>query len=127
VTRSAYLDTHVAINLAQKTVTLSRKATHVLESSQMLFSPVVQLELAFLWEIRRIRVSPDEILSRLRTAIGLQMCTLSFAEVIYSSASLSWTRNVFDRLMVGQAIANGQAPLITFDELIAQHYRGALC
>jgi PIN domain nuclease of toxin-antitoxin system len=93
----------------------------------MLFSPVVRLELAFLWEIHRIRVSPDEILSRLRAAIGLQMCTLSFAEVIYSSASLSWTRDVFDRLIVGQAIANGQAPLITFDELITQHYRGALC
>ncbi len=92
----------------------------------MLFSPAVQLELVFLWEIRRIKFRPDEILTRLQTAIGLHECALPFSDVIHFSASLSWTRDVFDRLIVGQAIANGQAPLITFDEQIQQHYGHAL-
>lgn len=125
--RDAYLDTHIIVNLARKkAVTLSRTAVQIFESSQLLFSPAVELELAFLYEIRRIKVNSDEILNRLRQAIDLQPCPLPFSEVILASKSLSWTRDVFDRLIVGHAVANGQAPLITFDSVVHEHYKRAL-
>lgn len=122
-----YLDTHVAIQIGSKgSSKLSHRAKRIIESRQVLLSPAAELELAYLDEIGSIRLTPEDVLARLRVSIGLRICNLAFADVVYHSRRLSWTRDVFDRLIVGHAIANEQAFLITFDRLIQEHYRKAL-
>lgn len=127
MTKHAYLDTHVALKLvSRKSLALSKNAARIMESSQLLLSPAAELEMTFLHEIGRIKPTSEDIITRLRALIGLQICGLPFSDVVSASRSLIWTRDVFDRLIVGHAIANGEAPLVTFDMLIHQHYKRAL-
>jgi PIN domain nuclease of toxin-antitoxin system len=50
---------------------------------------------------------------------------LPFTDVSAASLHQQWTRDPFDRLIVGQAIARG-AKLVTKDRLIRRHFRGAV-
>jgi PIN domain nuclease of toxin-antitoxin system len=62
-----------------------------------------------------------EVVADLGEQIGLRLCDLPFAEVVRSAAKETWTRDPFDRLIVGQAAARG-ALLITKDKTIQEHY-----
>jgi PIN domain nuclease of toxin-antitoxin system len=88
-------------------------------------SPIVCLELQFLYEIQQIKHSPRQILRRLDSAIGLTICAKPFASVIELAAGLGWTRDPFDRIIVAHASMDFD-PLITKDERIHKHYRKAV-
>jgi PIN domain nuclease of toxin-antitoxin system len=55
-------------------------------------------------------LSPTSVYS-LAVRLGLQVCNLPFVAVIESAIELSWTRDPFDRIIVGQATLNGSARL----------------
>jgi PIN domain nuclease of toxin-antitoxin system len=78
---------------------------------------MVELELTFLHEIGRLTVNGPAIIGDLRQRIGLSMSELSMSSVIQSCGPLSWTRDPFDRIIVGDALA-ANTRLITKDELI---------
>jgi len=122
-----YLDTHVVIWLyAGKLDLVSPNALQAMEEEpELLISPMVLLELDFLYEIEKIRVDSDRIGTYLNQKIGLAICEKSFELVCKTAARQQWTRDPFDRLITAQAAiaSNG---LITKDRIIREHYRQAL-
>ncbi|HEY1803142.1 MAG TPA: PIN domain-containing protein [Terracidiphilus sp.] len=118
----AYLDTHIAIRLAHGNLRIGRDAARLIKSVDLLVSPMVLVELEYLYEINRLTVSGQDILRKLQIEIGLRLCDLPFADVAKAALDEKWTRDVFDRMIVAQAKVNGLAPLISSDEIIADHY-----
>ena len=83
------------------------------------------LELQYLFEVGRSSEPAAEVVEALRDEIGLQVCDQPFARVVQAALAQSWTRDPFDRLIVGQA-ALGEAPLLTKDRTIHDRYPGAV-
>jgi PIN domain nuclease of toxin-antitoxin system len=118
-----YLDTHVVAWLyAGRLELLGQRARRVLEQHELLISPMVLVELEYLREIKRLTVGANCIVRALRAQIGLNVCTLPFPSVVESAIEQQWTRDPFDRLIVGQAAVAG-CPLVTKDAIIRRHYR----
>ncbi len=123
----AYLDTHVAVHLAADNKRkLSRSAKQAMERYDLLCSPIVRIELQFLFEIQRSAYPADHVLQHLEDTIGLRICTIPFDRVTRAACRESWTRDAFDRVIVAQARAAGDACLITSDEHIRAHYTKAI-
>lgn len=121
-----HLDTHVVCWLYEGRLDLiSAAATRAIEGGQLFVSPVVDLELKLLHEIGRILKGPDAVLSALAREIGLEVDAAAFSRVVVAARGLSWTRDPFDRLIVGEAMLAG-ARLVTKDRLIRKHCPAAL-
>ena len=120
-----FLDTHVVVWLyldPQRLLPLS--VLDKIQEEQATLSPAVVLELEFLREIKRLTTRPDTILRNLQREMGLELMDEGFAKIVQSAKSLSWTRDPFDRLIVGQAMASGLG-LITKDRQIHRHFDAA--
>ena len=121
-----YLDTHMVVWLyTGETVLLPSRVLKLLSDSPLVISPVVLLELQYLYEIEKIKVGPEKIFKEMEKTIGLKLCRLDFQKVIMESLKQSWTRDPFDRLITAQA-AIAHAGLITRDEAILKHYSRAV-
>lgn len=121
-----YLDTHIAAWLHDAEVAhLSAPARKMIEGEDLRISPIVVLELKFLHEIGRIRATDREIVKSLAGAIGVEVCAMPFSVVVDFASLETWTRDPFDRLIVGQAKA-ADAYLVTKDARIRRHYRKAV-
>jgi PIN domain nuclease of toxin-antitoxin system len=119
----AYLDTSIAVWLAQGDLTrITPTALDSIRKSNLLVSPMVALELAYLHEINRITLTSQDVLLKLRAELGVEVCDSSFASLIAVAVNEKWTRDPFDRVIVSQAKANGLAPLISSDEAIRKNY-----
>jgi PIN domain nuclease of toxin-antitoxin system len=113
------LDTHVVVWLYTGEVErLGERATDALERHVPVVSPIVQLELTYLHEIERLRVSGAEVIDDLRERMGMQLSDTSLAAVVAAAAPLTWTRDPFDRLIVADALV-ASAELLTKDATIA--------
>lgn len=122
-----YLDTCVIIWMFGGELHKLSKAAmeRIQRTEEILVSPAVLLELQFLHEIKRARSSATKVIEQLSNEIGLTICQLPFAAVAEHALTQSWTRDPFDRLIVAHARANNAA-LLTKDEQIRKHYRGAI-
>ena len=121
-----YCDTHVVVGLYDDKLPLfGRHAIRLLEDGQLLMSPVVILELEYLYEIGKIKTDARRIFGKLEEIIGLKICNQDFIKVVEESLKQSWTRDPFDRLIVAQAAVT-KSPLITKDEFIHKHYAHAV-
>ena len=121
-----YLDTHVVAWLyAGATDRFSSTAQQLIEQNELLISPMVALELQYLFEIQRTSQGSAVVVSALGQELGLETCDLSFETVIQRALGESWTRDPFDRVIVGQA-ALRSAPLLTKDTFIHEHYDKAV-
>ena len=121
-----YLDTHVAAWLYDGRADLiPSRARALIEARPVLASPMVVLELEYLFETGRTRESARTVLQGLGRDIGLRLCDLPFADVAGAAVRQSWTRDPFDRIIVAQAAVRG-APLITKDAEIRAHYQRAI-
>lgn len=118
-----YLDTNILIWLASGNLQrISAKAVKAIETSNsLLISPIVGLELQYLYEIHKISQQAGVILDHLARAIGLKQCELEFPKIIINAMQCQWTRDPFDRIITAQA-AHHKAALITSDQQISQHY-----
>ena len=117
-----YLDTHVMVWLyAPRLDLLSERVREAIDEDDLLISPIVLLELDYLEEIGRIGTRAHEIYRDLHEKIGLRICELTYLEVVRSASAQTWTRDPFDRLIVGHA-AHAEKPLVTRDESIRRHY-----
>jgi len=118
----AYLDTHAAMRLAHGSKRIGRDAEKLIQRAGLLLSPMVLIELEYLYEIGRLTLPGKDILRKLEHELGLHLCDLPFADVARAALDEKWTRDPFDRIIVAQARLNGLAPLISSDEEIATHY-----
>ena len=118
-----YLDTHVVIWLYDAlTDRLSKAAAEAIEDNDLIISSMVELELQFLHEIGRIRVKPTEIIKHLSTQIGLRLSNIGLERTVHEAAGMSWTRDVFDRLIVAESSMTNIS-LVTKDRTIRTHHK----
>lgn len=119
-----YLDTHVVAWLyAQGAPAVPSRVAGLLEGCEDIrISPMVRLELQYLFEIERVSHPPLLVLDAMEAALGLTVCKAAFPAVVREAEFQTWTRDPFDRLIVSQA-ALFDAPLITKDETIHANYQ----
>jgi PIN domain nuclease of toxin-antitoxin system len=123
----AYLDTHALIHLALgRSRLIGREASRLIQRAELLISPMVLVELEYLYEIGRLKVRSRDIQTKLEHELGIKLCEIPFATVAGAAIDEIWTRDVFDRIIVANARVNGLAPLISADERIAEHYPRAV-
>lgn len=123
---SAYLDTHITLWLYSGQIErISKRAANLINRERIGVSPVVLLELQYLREIGRVTATPRTIIADLKRRLGLVVEDRSMETIVERALDLSWTRDVFDRLIVAHAALDA-AELITTDRLIRRHYPKAV-
>ncbi len=121
-----YLDTHVVAWLYAGRLDLVPGHIQKLISKEDLFiSPIVVLELQYLFEIGRVLTKAKDVVSNLEKSIGLNTCEHAFNDVIESAIKQNWTRDPFDRIIVSQADVHS-TKLVTKDETIRNNYKYAI-
>lgn len=122
----AFLDTHAAIFLWEGRGELFGSGSReLLERAVLLASPMVRLEMGFLREVGKLRIEPDQILGALTSDYGVTVTADPIDRLVPLAMPLSWTRDPFDRLLVATALLH-EAPLITRDTRIQEHFAGAV-
>ena len=115
------LDTHVVVWLyTGETEQLSTAAVVAIEQYELVVSPMVQLELSYLHEIGRLTIGGADIIGDLERRVGLRRSDVVLEALVDTAASLTWTRDPFDRLIVADALVAGAA-LVTKDRTIHDH------
>jgi PIN domain nuclease of toxin-antitoxin system len=115
-----HLDTHVVVWLYLGDRKRLRPAWKTLEDSDLVISPIVSLELQYLFEVGRTTEPAETVVSDLLERIGLRMSEAPFPRVVQHALLQNWTRDPFDRLIVGNALVEN-LPLLTFDDTIRAH------
>ena len=124
---NVYLDTHIVLWLHDRLLDrLSPVAIEAIETHPVFISALVELELQYLHEIGRIRPKAHAVIRALSNSIGLKVSDIPLSETVRFACPLTWTRDPFDRLIVGETMA-AKGKLITKDKLILEHYSQALC
>ena len=121
-----HLDTHVACWLYNGDLALlSDAARTAIEAGTLQVSPMVELEIQYLNEIGRFRDEPSRVLGVLANDLGVSVSPAPFARVIACAQGLTWTQDVFDRLIAAQALHDG-AVLVTRDRRIRENFSAAV-
>lgn len=121
-----YLDTHVVVWLyAGKIKKLSEQAKELINDHEVIISPVVRLELQYLFEIQRVAYEANEIVFDLSDRIGLKICDKSLNTIVSCALEFSWTRDPFDRIIVANAAVKRNI-LVTRDQNILENYEKAV-
>lgn len=123
--RLIYLDTHVIIWLYSARLELfSQAGLKAMRVNDLLISPVVELEIQYLFETNRISMQPQEIINELSESIGLRKCRNAFDQIISRSLKMTWTRDPFDRIITAQASLR-DSKLLSKDKHILENYKHA--
>ncbi|MDY0091684.1 MAG: PIN domain-containing protein [Candidatus Vecturithrix sp.] len=121
-----YLDTHVVVWLyLGDLLKFSTPAKTAINANELNISPIVALELTYLHEIGRLKPSTEVVLAYLANRLRLKCCDIPFEKVIASAMKQTWTRDPFDRIIVGHA-AIKECDLVTKDEHIHNNYVHAI-
>ncbi|MFV2073415.1 MAG: type II toxin-antitoxin system VapC family toxin [Thermoanaerobaculales bacterium] len=121
-----YLDTHVVAWLYAGEVGLFPGAVRsLIDSEELLISPIVELELQYLFELQRTTQPGSVVVESLEEEIGLAHCGLPFKQIVTEALTNAWTRDPFDRIIVAQAQVR-RTPLLTRDAAIRDHYTEAI-
>ena len=117
-----YLDTHAVVwlyaGLADK---FNQPIRDLMNEQDIAISPVVRLELQFLFEIHRVRDDASTIVTDLADRIGLIIGEENFSTLISRALEISWTRDPFDRIIVANASLDDRI-LVSKDQRILDHY-----
>jgi len=118
-----YLDTHVVAWLyAGRTDLFPSYAMKMLSGEELLISPIVVLELQYLFEIGRVSKKAADVVYDLEKRIGLRTCEHTFSDVVEYAIKQNWTRDPFDRIIVAQASIRSKK-IVTKDETISANYK----
>lgn len=120
-----YLDTHALIWLYEDPALMPPKVNALLDFEELWISPMVALELQYLYETGRITVEPGLFLENGYTNLGVTMDGPGAGAAILWARNLTWTHDPFDRIITAQASLN-RAPLITKDGTIRKNYERAV-
>ncbi len=120
------LDTHAVVWLFDGKLELfSPFGLELIRQNELFASPIVELEMTYLHEIGRCKLNGPEMLAELSNQIGLVLLDDSLTQLIKIAENESWTRDLFDRLIVSQAKLH-HARLLTKDNHIQKHYGGCV-
>ncbi|PNP98900.1 hypothetical protein AZ602_00360 [Moraxella sp. RCAD0137] len=100
----------------------SDKVIDLLKNNYLFVSPMVKLELQYLYEIKRLNDSPEMILQSLKQSINLSICQKSWLDVVNTALTCDFTRDAFDRLIVAHAMLDNSI-LISKDSNLTKHYQ----
>jgi PIN domain nuclease of toxin-antitoxin system len=121
-----HLDTHVVIWTAGKQISrLSPAIRRLLERETLQISPMVAMELETLFEARKLKPEPEQVLDIMEREHALSRSEARFDAIIEAARSFAWTRDPFDRLIVANAITDG-VRLITADQTILTNFKDAV-
>lgn len=121
-----YLDTHVVAWLyAGRDDLLPSLVRSLVDGNELLISPIVHLELEYLYEVGKTSKPAASVVDTLARELGLLTCDLPFADVAEVACDHRWTRDPFDRIIVAQAQLRG-APLLTKDSRIRDNFDEAV-
>ena len=117
-----FLDTHAVIWLYEgKVEKFSESLKLTLQNNDLFISPMVKLELQYLYEIKRTEEPSSKVCDVLYKSIGLQVHHVSLDVLVEKALAESWTRDPFDRLIVAHArLCKGT--LLSKDSAIQEHY-----
>lgn len=121
-----YLDTHVVAWLYRgERALLSKRVQEIVTGNLLVVSPMVVLELDYLYEAKRVREPAAQVLHHLQRQLPLSICGKPFADIVAVAQYCGWTRDPFDRLIVAHASLE-ESILLTKDKTIRAHYRAAV-
>lgn len=121
-----HLDTHIVAWLYEgASHKIPNTLLNTLEQSALEVSPMVWLELQYLFDLKRVNEPARVVIEFLGRKLGLRVSQLPFHHVVSTATEIGWTRDPFDRLIVAQALAAGAA-LATADKTIHKHCASAL-
>lgn len=100
---------------------MSKAARRAVNQDDLFVSPIVMLEIDLLREIGRVYQSGEKMIRDLTKRIGLELADTPLNDVVAAASELSWTKDAFDRIIVGEASLRS-APLVTKDALIHDYY-----
>jgi PIN domain nuclease of toxin-antitoxin system len=111
------LDTHAVIWLLSG----NRRVGGLLASGQsLLVSPVSVLEIRFLMETGKVRIAESDWDARLENDRRFRLDDCRIRALVSAAADLGFTRDPFDRMIAGHAIARGYR-LATADSVLLDH------
>ncbi len=121
------LDTHVAVWIAAGEIArLSDPALSAIdEAASVSLSPITLLEVAYLVEAEKLSAEAAFVVNALTTGAGFRVDDQPLAGVVLHALGATWTRDPFDRLLVGHASLAGVG-LVTKDRAIRDHYPAAI-
>ncbi len=111
------LDTNALLYLLGGHPRAKRLAPH---AGKLALSPLSLLELRFLEEAGRGRFVGRAPMAAVRNDSRFRVDDPPLLEVVEHAMALTWTRDPFDRLLVGHALARGW-PIATSDTVILEH------
>ena len=110
---------------AGKIKKLSEQAKELINDHEVIISPIVRLELQYLFEIQRITDEANQIIFDLSDRIGLKICDKSLHTIVSNALAISWIRDPFDRIIVANATVDRNI-LLTKDQNILGNYEKAI-
>jgi PIN domain nuclease of toxin-antitoxin system len=111
------LDTHAILWLLGG----HRRAEGLIASGQaLLVSPVSLLEIRFLIEAGKVRIAESDWEERLARDRRFRIDNCRIGDIVTGASELGFTRDPFDRLLAGHALARGYR-LATADDLLLEH------
>ncbi len=117
-----FLDTHVVVWLYSGLENqFSQKAKDIINTSTLYVSPLIKLELQYLFEVGKITAHPEPIITSLAQSIGLNVSSSEYGKIIDVAVTYGWTRNPFDRLLVADAHIHN-AYFVTKDQTVRENY-----
>lgn len=120
-----FLDTHSIIWLAEgKPEMFTANGIKLLNEFDLYISPMVRLELHFLYDRNRFFEQPEKTLSVLAEKINLRIDSLDFSKVIGQATQIKWTRDVFDLFIAAQCQFHN-ATLLTKNRIILANFSSA--
>jgi PIN domain nuclease of toxin-antitoxin system len=93
----------------------------LINNHEIFVSPIVRLQLQYLYEIQRVTDEAQTIVTDLCNRIGLLICDKPFDLIVTRALTWSWTRDPFDRLIVANAALNDNY-LLSKDQNILENY-----
>ena len=121
-----FLDTHIVVWLYEKRLDLlSEKAKKYIEENDLFISPIVEMEIEYLFEIGKIKDNSETIVNHLEKYMDLRVDEGDFREIVKISINEKWTRDPFDRIIVAHAKLK-DLTLISKDTTINKNYFRAM-
>ncbi|MDO4251072.1 MAG: PIN domain-containing protein [Moraxella sp.] len=121
-----YLDTHAVIWLVNGELQkFGQTALNYMANCPLKISPMVKFELQYLYEIKRLQKSPDEIIREITQKASFEICQKSWLDIVNVALTCDFTRDAFDRLIVAHAMLDNSI-LISKDEKLTCHYNNCV-